>query len=333
MKSAFLYKKEDLKIHEVDIPQINSNEVLLKVLSCGICGSDKRMFFNGPSYRYKVPIVLGHEICGKVVKTGSNVTSFKNENIVVVAPIIPCMKCKSCLSGLDNLCEENLLIGATIHGGFSEYMLIPEQMISTGGLAKIESNVSTNVASFIELIACCLNIIDGIKFKETDNVLIVGDGPTGFIFSQLIEFYKVQNISIVLKHKEKESIADKFDFKEVKYSLKDFDKKFNHVILSNSDKTIINESIDLLKVGGNLFLFSGYHDGLTTEIDLNKIHYKQLKVHGGVDSTIKNFHKAASIISELNLNSLISKTYLLSDIEEAFYETRNKKNIKIIINP
>ena len=88
--SFALHAKEDLRPLEWDIPEIEPGGVLLRVIACGICGSDLRMFYEGPSPRYTLPIVLGHEFTGTVVQVGANVKRFKPGDVAAVAPLIPC---------------------------------------------------------------------------------------------------------------------------------------------------------------------------------------------------------------------------------------------------
>jgi threonine dehydrogenase-like Zn-dependent dehydrogenase len=93
MKAALLYGKEDIRLESLDLPAMESHGLLIRVRSCGICGSDTRMFFNGPSSRYINPVVLGHEICGEVVEVGPGLVDYIHGDLVGIAPIIPCMHC------------------------------------------------------------------------------------------------------------------------------------------------------------------------------------------------------------------------------------------------
>ena len=119
-KAAFLYGKEDIRIEEMALPPLEPHGLLLKVLVCGVCGSDARMFFTGPTPRYISPVILGHELTCEIVEVGPQVKGYAVGEIVTLAPTIPCMRCPACSRGQDNLCQWAGVIGCTIHGGMAD---------------------------------------------------------------------------------------------------------------------------------------------------------------------------------------------------------------------
>jgi len=134
MKAAFFYGKEDIQVHEVNIPKIKEDEILIKIRVCGICGSDVRSYYKGVEGRYKIPVILGHEVSGEVFKTGGEIDGFAIGDRVVVAPIYGCGKCSFCVSGQENLCKDVMVFGCNLDGAFAEYMKIPAQAIQRGAL-------------------------------------------------------------------------------------------------------------------------------------------------------------------------------------------------------
>ena len=133
MKAAFLYGKEDIRLEEIESPPVEDYGLRIKVLTCGICGSDARMFFTGPTPRYIKPVILGHELAGEIVEVGPRLDGYAPGEIVTLAPLIPCMRCPACSRGQDNLCEQSQVIGCTVHGGMAEYVTMPSQMVLAGG--------------------------------------------------------------------------------------------------------------------------------------------------------------------------------------------------------
>src|SRR5512138_316492 len=113
MQAALLYAREDIRLESLDLPPVAATDLLLCIRSCGICGSDIRMFFTGPTPRYVNPVILGHEICAEVAQVGSEVKDYAPGDLVGLAPIIPCMHCKPCSTGQDNVCETAKVIGCT----------------------------------------------------------------------------------------------------------------------------------------------------------------------------------------------------------------------------
>src|SRR5512136_1611243 len=121
MKVAMYYNNNDVRLEEMPKPQINDDEILVKVKAAGICGSDVMEWYRVK----KAPIVLGHEVAGTVEKTGDGVTAFKPGDRVVVSHHVPCMTCALCLEGKHTLC--NTLRSTSFDpGGFCEYVRVPK---------------------------------------------------------------------------------------------------------------------------------------------------------------------------------------------------------------
>ena len=141
-KAAFTYGQRDIRIADLELPAMEPKGLLLQVATCGVCGSDSRMYFTGLSPRYKQPIVLGHEFSGRVVQVGKEQTEYEIGELVTIAPIIPCMHCEACLQGLDNLCEQGAVVGCNDDGAMAQYYYVPERMIAAGGAVKVPPSVN-----------------------------------------------------------------------------------------------------------------------------------------------------------------------------------------------
>ncbi|MBQ6322902.1 MAG: alcohol dehydrogenase catalytic domain-containing protein, partial [Lachnospiraceae bacterium] len=123
MKAAVLYAREDLRYEDVPMPQIQKpDEIKIRVISAGICGSDVPRVLGDTSWVY--PIVLGHECFGEIVETGSAVTDLKVGDKIIVAPDIPCFECDDCQNGYYGSCRNYDFIGTKRQGGFAEYLVI-----------------------------------------------------------------------------------------------------------------------------------------------------------------------------------------------------------------
>jgi D-arabinose 1-dehydrogenase-like Zn-dependent alcohol dehydrogenase len=130
MKSAVFYGKHDLRIEETDIPEVKEQEVLIKVMACGVCGTDVHIFEGDKGAAdCPIPVILGHEFAGVIVKAGTGVTSVKIGDRVCVDPNDMCGKCYYCRSGIGHFCENMIGIGTTVNGGFSEYCCVNEKQV------------------------------------------------------------------------------------------------------------------------------------------------------------------------------------------------------------
>lgn len=172
MKSAVFHGKHQLCIEEKPIPELRDDEVLIKVMACGVCGTDIHIY-EGDEGAAKCPAgtTLGHEFSGVIEKLGKRVTAFKEGDRVCVDPNQLCGACYYCKSGLGHFCEQMTGIGTTADGGFSQYCAVPQSQVF-----RIAPNTSFEQAAMAEPVACCLHGIDLCQIKCSDTVAIIGGG-------------------------------------------------------------------------------------------------------------------------------------------------------------
>ena len=188
MKVAMYYSNSDVRIEEQDIPDISENELLVKVIASGICGSDVMEW-----YRIKkAPLVLGHEIAGEIVKTGENVKNFKVGDRVTVTHHVPCNTCRYCINDEQTVCH-------TIHntkfypGGFAQYLRVPEINVDRGTF-KLPDEMSFDEGTFVEPLGCVVRGFRVAKFKPAKTVLVLGSGMAGLLNIKLAKAYGATKI-------------------------------------------------------------------------------------------------------------------------------------------
>ena len=180
MLAVKLYGKNDIRIVECDAPQIGADEILVKTSAAAICGSDLRMIENGyHGVDETHPIILGHEMCGVIAKTGKNVTEYRTGDRVAIAPNMGCGHCKNCLEGDFHLCGTYQAMGINMDGGFAQYIRIPKKALRQGNVILLEDNVSAEEAAVFEPAACVLNGQEQIGIQEGEDVLIIGEKTEG----------------------------------------------------------------------------------------------------------------------------------------------------------
>jgi len=338
MKSMALFGKEDIRPVPFELPEPTGGDLVIKVVACGVCGSDLRMYYTGPTPRYKVPVVLGHEISAQVVKVGPNVKDFQVGEHVALAPLIPCMHCPACVRGEDNLCANNIVIGTTVDGGFSEQMYIPEAMLNAGGLVKAPAGVDVNEFTMAETLACCLHGLRLIPYTIGQRVLIIGDGPIGLSFLQLAHmmgaaFVATSGRRAYRRHLALSLGADAAVDAAEGNLTSQFKQPFDIVIISNSDINTVSMAFGLIRPGGHILLFSGYTYGTTLNIDPNIVHYRELQIHGSIDATVRDFNDAVNLFPHLRMKELISDSFPLDEIVSAFHYAKNAEVVKVIVTP
>jgi len=206
MKAAFCYSHKKFIIDEIPKPEINQDEILVKVMASGICGSDIKKIFDD---NVKKPVVLGHEVAGDIVEIGNNIKNFKIGDRVVVTHHVPCFNCQYCKHENYSMCRQ--FKSTNIYpGGFSQYIRVPKENVSLGTL-KIDEKISYEEASFSEPLACSLYSLGKIKLLKKDFAVIVGLGTMGLLFCQLVKMNKAIPICIDIDEK-RISFAKKLGF-------------------------------------------------------------------------------------------------------------------------
>jgi len=188
MKAARFHARRDLRVEEVEIPQIRDGQVLIEIEWCGICGSDLHEYLIGPSAippkdrphpltGAVLPVTMGHEFCGRVSKTGSN-SKLKPGQPVMVDPRMFCSQCHSCKAGDTNICPKWAFLGLQSNdgGGFSEYVAVNENMCYV-----LPDSVPLSEAALIEPLTVARHAArsSGFDSYEDKAILILGGGPVG----------------------------------------------------------------------------------------------------------------------------------------------------------
>lgn len=175
MRVAMYYNNQDIRVEEIPIPKIGPGELLVKVLTSGICGSDVMEW-----YRIKkAPRVLGHEIAGEIVEVGNGVDRYKIGDRVFVSHHVPCNTCHYCLIGFHTLCD-TLRSTNFDPGGFAEYIRIPRIHVDRGVFV-LPEEISFEEGVFIEPLACVLRGQRLAKFKPGQSVFVIGSGISGVL--------------------------------------------------------------------------------------------------------------------------------------------------------
>jgi (R,R)-butanediol dehydrogenase / meso-butanediol dehydrogenase / diacetyl reductase len=191
MQAAVYCGREDIQVRQVPEPRIADDEVLLRVRSSGICGTDMQIY-SGKHPRARAPLVPGHEILGRIEETGRAVESgWKPGMRVAVYPLISCGHCGPCREGNAHVCEKLGLVGIDRDGGFAQFVKVsPHQLIP------IPDQVSDDQAAVIEPLAVAVHAVHDSGFRVGDTVLVTGGGPIGLLLAQTLRAGGARDIVI-----------------------------------------------------------------------------------------------------------------------------------------
>lgn len=334
MKAAVFLGKDSISVKDIDTPSIKKGELLLKVSAVGVCPTDVKAFYNGSS-SIKTPRILGHEVSGIVHDSRTDL--FKPGDRVNVAADNPCMKCDRCLRGLHNMCRNITSLGVNLDGGYAEYMRIPKEFLDNNMVTKLSDRTSFIEGTFIEPVAVSINALSLTQPKKSDVAVVIGDGPNAMIHLQLLKrFYGVRRVIVTGMIPHRLQLAKELGAEEVmdvvstpeSIGLLGHDSDIVDITIGNGKA--LEQAMSLAEAGTRIVVFGGSMKDTPIPISMNGVHYNQITVTGSTGTNIFNYLEAAKLVNSgvLDLRKLISETFSLEQINEAFSYSREMKGIK-----
>jgi L-iditol 2-dehydrogenase len=337
MKAAVLYGKKNIKIEEVNLPT-NQDNIMIKITACGICMSDVKAYQEGQSHYCKPPIILGHEYVGNIVTTPKENDNFKKGDRVAVIHAVNCGYCSYCQRGLFELCENKQ---RPSNGGFAEYVSIDKESANKV-LIKLPLNLSTNEATFLEPIACCIESIEKCNIELGEIIVIIGAGVMGLLLLQLSLLKGASKVIVSEISEYRRNIAKSLGAIVVnpretnlkKFVIKEtYSEGVDVAITTVFKEDIIKECFLFTRKQGTVFIFGSAIKNPDLLINSNKIHYDQINIIGS--SAYKPFHFsiALKLLKEnrISVTPLITSVETLDKIKKALEEYSKPENLKIII--
>ncbi len=334
-KAAVLKGIEDLKIIERKVETPAEGEMLIRVKSCAICGTDVKVFHHGHKH-IVFPRVTGHEISGIVEQTGSKVKSFKQGDKVTVAPAIPCGFCYYCRRGWQSMCDNLKAIGYHFDGGFAEYMIVPEVAVQNDCVNKIPEGVSFDEATLAEPLACVINGQQLSKVEMGDTVVILGAGPIGCLHAELsrnIGASRVVLADIDQKRLEMAEFTGAIPVNSWETNLKEFisniteGKMAERVIVAAGSPVAQQQALDLVAKRGTVNFFGGLpKESPFVNLNTNIIHYGEIYVTGTHGSSPLHNKMALEMIAakRFQTHKYITKKLSLDQLPEGLKEVEEK---------
>jgi L-iditol 2-dehydrogenase len=328
MRAALLYGKEDLRIQDVTIPEITENEVLLKVKSAFVCGTDVRMFKNGSKgISEDAPVILGHELSGILTKVGKDVKGYREGMAVAVAPNMGCGICDLCVSGNTQLCQDYKALGINLNGGFAEYVKIPEAAVRQGNITEIPVGMSFEEAAIAEPLSCAYNGFTKCPTEPGDTVLIIGAGPIGIMHARLAKMAGAAKVLINDISADRLALCRKADSffitLDARAPLQDQIRDLTNgrgvdvCITACPVPQVQPIALEVAAINGKVLFFGGLPaDKAVIGINTNIIHYKQLMVTGTTRSSLSQFRKTIELLASglIEVQDLITSRSTLEEI-------------------
>ncbi|OCG42533.1 galactitol-1-phosphate 5-dehydrogenase [Gilliamella sp. Fer1-1] len=227
MKAVVVNEEGALLIQNIEIPKITSSEqILVKVAYCGLCGSDIPRIFHHGAHFY--PITLGHEFSGTIVEIGSGVTEFEVGDLISCVPLLPCFKCDECQKHYYSLCKNYTFVGSRITGGFAEYVVLDKK-----NAFKLPKGISLLEGAFFEPMTVGMHALLLAKGCQGKNVVIVGGGTIGLLAMQCAKAMGAKSIAVLDINDERLNLAKQLGADAI-YNSKDLTTEEIHQALSTS---------------------------------------------------------------------------------------------------
>lgn len=318
MKTAQIKENKIIVKEMEDIKLDRRKGAIVRVLGCGLCGSDIVKFVHKIA---KDGTVLGHEITAEIIEINSD-TKFKTGDRIVTSHHIPCGECNFCKHGNVSMCkhfkETNIL-----PGGFSEKVFVSEEHLKNVAY-HIPQNMTEEEISFYEPLGCCVRAIKRCALLKGDTALVVGLGSIGLLMGEGLKAmgYKVYGCDLI---PERIALANKMGIETF-----DFSQEVDAVFMTSGADKAIDTALKAVRQGGKILVFSS--TPLSNGYPNNEIYYKELTVMGSYSPSPADLRDSYELLTSGKVNVKgLTTVYPLERIQEAFEDTMSNKIFKAYI--
>lgn len=345
MLAAVFKGPGQLEVTEVPTPEPGPGEVLLRVGSNTVCGTDLRILRGEKTSGVRQGVVLGHEIAGTVAAVGQGVDKYSVGDLAVVTPTVTCGTCFYCLRGLEHFCESFTLYGYALDGGLAEYCLIPAQAVARKNISVAKPGTSLTALSLTEPLGCVLNGLRNYKVELGDTALIMGAGPIGLLHLTVCRLAGATKIIVSDPSESRRATATQLgadivvdplneDLAEVVKGATG-GRGADVVVVCIGRPALFPEALDLARKGGRVCAFAGFPKDGSVSIDPNVIHYGEITVTGTSNSMRKQTEEAMHLIEDglIPADVIVSHTFPLTQVVDAIEFSASGEGIKIAVVP
>ncbi len=346
MLAAVYRGVNDVRLETVPVPEIGRGELLVRVHTCGVCGTDLKKIATGS---HSAPRIFGHETSGVIAAVGAGVREFEPGDRVVVFHHIPCQTCYYCRHKTFAQCATYKKVGCTAGfepsgGGFAEYVRVMDWIVAQGTV-KIPQGVSFEQACFVEPVNTCMKGINALRLEPGETVLVIGQGPIGIILGVLARRVGARVVTSDL-YPERLKIAKSLGFEEtvdasredaIGYVRKQTEGRgADAVVLAVGANDLIRPAMDAARPGGRVLLFAQTQRGEVV-VDPAAICVDEKTLVGSYSASVDLQEESVRFVMnrELDMEQLISHRFPLEESAQALDLAAHPRpaSMKIVIQP
>ena len=341
MRVAMYYSNSDVRLEEMAVPEIGPGELLVQIFASSICGSDTMEW-----YRIKhAPLVLGHEIAGRITRVGKGVRGFHEGDRVVATHHVPCLHCRYCRSGHETVCD-TLLSGTHFDpGGFCEYVRLPAINVDRGTWL-LPDEVSYEEGTFVEPLGCVIRGQRPAGVKPGASVLVLGSGIAGLLHVKLALAQGAGMVAATDLSSERLAMARKFGAHHVFPADSDVVQEFKKnnnghgadvVIVCAAAESVCRQAFKAVGRGGVILLFAPAPADKEVPLPVNDVFWRRdvtvtTSYAAGPGDCVEALERIRS--GQVKVKDMITHRFGLAETGEGFkLVAGGGASLKVIIKP
>lgn len=335
MKALRFHGPHDLRLEDVPAPAPGPGEIRIRPVAVGICGTDIHILDG--TFSARSPVVLGHEVAGRVEAVGREVRSVSEGDLVTVEPHRYCGVCRYCRLGREHLCLDKEAFGVHLNGGMAEFQVIPERIAY-----RLPDGMDPKIGALAEPLSCCVHAMDRLAPRSGTSIVIFGAGPAGLILVALSRLAGLTPIVVVEPDAARRDSAVTFGanttvdpsgtgWADTALAIVG-GAGFDYVVEAVGSPRVLESAIPLAARQGTILVFGVANPDETAAIKPQEVFAKELTILGTVINPFTH-HRAVELLPLLGLDRLGIRTFPLQAHAEAFAAHQQRAAGKVQFAP
>ena len=338
MKAIIYDAPRQFSYRDTAEPQIEPDEVLMRIDACGLCGTD--LHIHEGEFGPRFPLIPGHEFTGEIVETGAGVSGFKTGQRIVANSNVACGVCFYCMRGDYLLCENIGSYGVTMNGGFADYLKIKADRVF------VIHNLRPRQAIMVEPTACALHGMEVLAVKPGSDVLLFGAGPTGQVLAQLLQFNGAARLVVAAPPGPKLDLVaklaacevvpmDRHDPSKHHRRLNELSPKgFDYVIEATGAASVCEQALQFVRRRGTLLVYGVYEEKASARFNPFDVFRREITIKGSF-AQIDSFSRAVAYLEsgKIKVDEIVTEEIPLPEYQRALDHAWARKGVKTLLVP